>query len=78
MMLRQHFEMIARVLLNTEMPAAVRKNLAESFAHELVSTNSHFDRDRFVQSAMTQESPLARGPSMSRAKKIARGDRGDT
>lgn len=54
-MTRQHFNMIATVLRETEMSTTVRARLAQRFGYELAKTNGAFDLDRFVQAVTTQE-----------------------
>jgi hypothetical protein len=46
---RQHFEMIARVLRETEVDEQARERLTEAFASELYATNPRFDRQRFIR-----------------------------
>ena len=50
-MTRKDFELIARVLKNSDevLDDYAREALADMFTAELVATNPNFDRDRFLK-----------------------------
>lgn len=52
-MTRKDFELIARVLKNSDevLDDMAREALAEMFAAELANTNPNFDRDRFLKAS---------------------------
>ena len=45
---RQHFNLIASVIHDTDIYPEHRRTVAEDFADALSPTNSYFDRDRFL------------------------------
>jgi len=48
-MTRKDFELIARTIRELPLSAVSRRKVAVAFADELRSTNSNFDRDRFIK-----------------------------
>ena len=59
-MSRQHFELIAEVLADTqplEIPAAINQwqKTISMFADKLAETNPLFDRDRFINAATNKK-----------------------
>ena len=57
-MSRQHFQGIADVIRNLELPKAKRMQVAESFADWLEETNTLFKRDKFMLASKGKQDDL--------------------
>ena len=58
-MSRQHFELVAKVLYeSSDLPADIHELIRERFACALATTNSRFDRERFLRAASRSSSAV--------------------
>jgi len=55
-MTKQHFELIAKTIRNSELPAEGRELIAAEFATALAGTNHLFQRSRFMAACRGEDS----------------------
>lgn len=59
-MSRKDFELISATILALHVDEATRQKVAQDFAWALKSTNSAFDRERFVKAATVGKKTVAK------------------